>query len=224
MFPPRDPIASAPLLLVPPFLPLPVTTVLRLDPVSHLPIHLKAKSAYWDPIWGWGRGARVGPQQGWKTQQQHDQKEEVESREKKGGGYPNHVKDRASNFFPIFISLLPSTTSSLFLCHSLHAVFLITFSLFFSVFPHWCSAHWGVAAIGMYSLFDPAAESKQVFKTGSQCVQPWRCLGVCVCVWCICVCVCMGGCFLKKITLHPMPYFTHLLFLSLAHPKDFQDS
>lgn len=127
MFPPKDPIASAPLLLVPPFLPLPATTVLRLDPVSHLPIHLKAKNAYWDPIWGWGRGAQEGPQQGWKTQQQHDQEEEV----RKGGGYPNHAKDRVSTVFlsAFFFHIQPLLSLHLFL--TLFAVFLITSSSVF---------------------------------------------------------------------------------------------
>lgn len=27
----------------------------QFDPISHLPIHLKAQNTYWDPIWGWGR-------------------------------------------------------------------------------------------------------------------------------------------------------------------------
>lgn len=184
MFPPKDPIASAPLLLVPPFLPLPATTVLRLGPVSHLPIHLKAKNAYWDPIWGWGRGAQVGPQQGWKTQQQHDQEEEVG----KCGGYPNHAKDRVSTTFPVCISLPPSTSSPLslslspYLLLTLFAVFLITFSSVFHFFPRWCSAHSGVAVIGMYSLFDPAAESKQVFRPGSVCATVEVPVSVCLCV------------------------------------------
>lgn len=135
MFPPKDPIASAPLLLVPPFLPLPATTVLRLDPVSHLPIHLKAKNAYWDPIWGWGRGAQVGPQQGWKTQQQHDQEEEV----RKGGGYPNHAKDRVSTVFlsaflfhlqPLLLSLSVPPSISNSLCSLSHHFFLGFFIFF----------------------------------------------------------------------------------------------
>lgn len=77
-FRPETRLPPLPCCLFPPILPLP--TLLRLDPVSHLPIHLKAQNTYWDPIWGWGRGAWEGPQQGWKTQQRHEKdKEEVES-------------------------------------------------------------------------------------------------------------------------------------------------
>lgn len=77
-FRPKTRLPPLPCYLFPP--PLPLLTLLQLDPVSHLPIHLKAQNTYWDPIWGWGRGAWVGPQQGWNTQQQHDEhKEEVES-------------------------------------------------------------------------------------------------------------------------------------------------
>lgn len=77
-FRPKTRLPPLPCYLFPP--PLPLLTLLQLDPVSHLPIHLKAQNTYWDPIWGWGKWAWVGPQQGWNTQQQHDEhKEEVES-------------------------------------------------------------------------------------------------------------------------------------------------
>lgn len=55
-----------PCYLFPPFLPLTTLNLLRLDPISHLPIHLKAQNAYWDPIWGWGRGAQGALSRGGK--------------------------------------------------------------------------------------------------------------------------------------------------------------
>lgn len=76
---------------------------------------------------------------------------------------------------PLLLSL------SLHLFVTLFAVFLITFSSVFHFFPRWCSAHSGVATIGMYSLFDPAAESKQVFQPGSVCATVEVSVFVCVC-------------------------------------------
>lgn len=73
--PPKTQLPPLPCYLFPALVPLP--THLQLDCVSHLPIHLKTQNTYWDPIWGWGRGAWVGPRQGWKTQQQEDEEKKV---------------------------------------------------------------------------------------------------------------------------------------------------
>lgn len=150
--------------------------VLRLCPVSHLPIHLKAENAYWDPIWGWGRGARVGPQQGWKTQQQHDEaKEEVES----AGERWRMPGPPTGDGFKWLPGSLSSSRASLSLSVSRPLSALSPFSSISLFFPHWCSAHWahrGGAENGMCSSLDPAADLKQMW-LGPVCVV------ACVCVW-----------------------------------------
>lgn len=45
-FRPETQLPPLPCYLFPPLLPLPALALLRLDPVSHLPIHLKAQNAY----------------------------------------------------------------------------------------------------------------------------------------------------------------------------------
>lgn len=89
----------------------------------------------------------------------------------RGGGRPDLRQEMASNGFlaPSLLSRPHLPSVSLSLC-----VFSLFF-LYFSVFPHWCSAHWGSAEIGMCSPLDPAAETKQVWPD-PVCVCLWRCV------------------------------------------------
>lgn len=175
-FRPETQLPPLPCYLFPPLLHLPAVTVLRLDPVSHLPIHLKAENAYWDPIWGWGRGARVGPQQGWKTQQQHDEeKEEVES---EGERWRTPRPPTGDGF-----KWLPGSLSSFQASSSLSvSLSLCVFSLFLSPF----------SSISLFFLTD-ALLTEVVLRLGcaarltlllrrSRCDQT-QCVCVCEGVW-----------------------------------------
>lgn len=161
------------------FYPCQSSSILRLGPVSHLPIHLKAENAYWDPIWGWGRGARVGPQQGWKTQQQHDEaKEEVESEGKRwrmpgpptGDGFKWLPGSLSSSHLIIPKCLSPS------LC-------FVPFLLYFSVF----------SSLMLCSLSSP----RWCWEWDVQLAWPCCWLEADVARPCVCGCVCVCAC--KKV-------------------------
>lgn len=118
-----------PCYLFPPFLPLTTLSLRRLDPVSHLPIHLKAQNAYWDPIWGWGRGAQGALSRGGKhsnnTMKRRRRRREVV-------GCPGPRQEMASNGFsaPSLLSiphLFPSCLSLSLLSLSLQLFFWYSF-------------------------------------------------------------------------------------------------
>lgn len=95
----------------------------------------------------------------------------------RGGGRPDLRQEMASNGFlaPSLLSRPHLPSVSLSVC--VFTLF-VPFFLYFSVFPHWCSAHWGSAEIRMCSPLDPAAETKQVWPD-PVCV----CVSVKVCEW-----------------------------------------
>lgn len=125
-----------PCYLFPPFLPLTTLSLRRLDPVSHLPIHLKAQNAYWDPIWGWGRGAQGALSRGGKhsnnTMKRRRRRREVEDAQAPDRRWLQ-MASLLRLFFPFLISSLHVSLSVC--CHCLCNCF--------SDIPFWCW-HWEV--------------------------------------------------------------------------------
>lgn len=117
----RSPATCSPLFY--PYQPPP-----SFDWTQFLILHLKAKNAYWDPIWGWGRGREWALSRGEKHSN---------NTIKRRRGRAEKKKPCEGQFIKCLPSLLfsPSSTSSLSfaVCHFLFAAFLTSFFLYFSL-------------------------------------------------------------------------------------------
>lgn len=131
----RSPATCFPLLHPYPFLS-------QFDPISHLPIHLKAQNTYWDPIWGWGR--------------EHERALSRSGKNSNNNMMKRRWWKRLSAWTGDGFKWLSSFLSSFF-----------TVSVSPPVFPLWCTAHWG--EIGKYSPIDPAVAARREFEQETVC-------------------------------------------------------
>lgn len=173
VFPPRDPIASAPLLLVSPSSTPTLRRPPSIGPSFSFAYSFKSRKCLLRSNMGLRQGGPSGPSAGventattrWREGGGGERKREVEDAQ---------TSDRRwlqmASWLPLFFPFLV-VSSSLSLC--VHSLFLFPFFCYFSVFPHWCSAHQDSAQIGKCSPLDPAAETKQGFKPGPVCVWGW---------------------------------------------------
>lgn len=194
VFPPKDPIASAPLLLI-----SPSSTTAHppsIGPCFSFAYSFKSTKYLLRSNMGLRQGGVSGPSAGVEYT--------ATTRWTQGGGgeWRIEVVDAQTSkrrwlqmafLLPLFLPFL--TLSS---CLSVSGFTLCV--PFFSVFPHWCPAHSGSAEIAKCSPLDPDAATQQ----GLEPV----CVFVSMTVK-VCACVCPPLCY----------YFTLTLHTSLAHQE-----